>query len=142
MNELAIISLLVSLIFADCFNLIPGGIIVPFYVVLYLDDPVKIIVTVLIAVALVGIMRLLSSVTILYGRRKFALYIVLGLVLKTIFTYFYVGNTYMFFNLSMTIGHLVPGILGNTMERQGVVKTTAALAIVVLIIRLIQIVLA
>ena len=141
MNELAIISLLVSLIFADLVNLVPGGIIVPFYVVLYLDEPVKVLVTVLIAIALVGIMRLLSSVTILYGRRTFALYIVLGLILKIIFTYFYAGSNYMFFNLSMTIGHLVPGILGSTMERQGIVKTTAAMAVVVFLIKLIQIVL-
>ena len=58
-----------------------------------------------------------------------------------LFTYLYFGNSYMFYNLSMTIGYLVPGILGREMEKQGVLKTLGALTAVTLIIRLVQIVL-
>ncbi len=139
MNELAALSLLVSLIFTEVTNLLPGGIIVPFYFVLYLDDPVKVGATVLSAVIAVGVIKLLSRVTILYGRRKFALYIIIGILEKILFTYCYFGTSYMFYNLSMTIGYLVPGILGRQMERQGVLKTLGALAAVTLMIRLIQI---
>ena len=39
----------------------------------------------------------------------------------------------------MTIGHLVPGILGSTMEKQGIGKTLLSLGVVVLMIRLLQI---
>ena len=49
MNELAVLSLIVSLIFTELTNLLPGGIIVPFYFALYLDDPVKVAATVLSA---------------------------------------------------------------------------------------------
>ena len=139
MTELAALSLLVSLIFTEVTNLLPGGIIVPFYFVLYLDDPVKVGATVLSAVIAVGVIKLLSRVTILYGRRKFALYIIIGILEKILFTYCYFGTSYMFYNLSMTIGYLVPGILGRQMERQGVLKTLGALAAVTLMIRLIQI---
>lgn len=139
MNELAALSLLVSLIFTEVTNLLPGGIIVPFYFVLYLDDPVKVGATVLSAVIAVGVIKLLSRVTILYGRRKFALYIIIGILEKILFTYCYFGTSYMFYNLSMTIGYLVPGILGRQMERQGVLKTLGALAAVTLMIRLIEI---
>lgn len=139
MNELAALSLLVSLIFTEVTNLLPGGIIVPFYFVLYLDDPVKVGATVLSAVIAVGVIKLLSRVTILYGRRKFALYIIIGILEKILFTYCYFGTSYMFYNLSMTIGYLVPGILGRQMERQGALKTLGALAAVTLMIRLIQI---
>ena len=45
----------------------------------------------------------------------------------------------MFYNLSMTIGYLVPGILGREMEKQGAAKTLGALATVTLIIKLLQI---
>ncbi len=41
----------------------------------------------------------------------------------------------------MTIGYVVPGILGRTMERQGIILTLGALTIVVLIVAIIQIVL-
>ena len=112
MNELAILSLLISLIFADVVGLMPGGIIVPFYFVLFIEEPVKIAATVVTALAAMLVVRILSNYTILYGRRKFALYLVAGLCFKVLFSFAWFGNTYMFYNLSMTIGHLVPGILG------------------------------
>lgn len=140
MNELTILSLVVSLIYSELTQLAPGGIIIPFYFVLYLDDPVKIGATLLTSILSVCIIRLLSNFTILYGRRKFTMYIVTGIFIKILFTYLYFGNSYMFYNLSMTIGYLVPGILGREMERQGMVKTLVSLGIVVCIIRLIQII--
>lgn len=141
MNELVLLSLIVTLIFTELTNLLPGGIVVPFYFALYADDPMKMAATVITAILSLLIIRLLSNVAILYGRRKFALYIVVGLLLKLLFTYAYFGNSYMFHNLSMTIGYLVPGILGRQMERQGIWRTLAALAIVTLLIKLIQVLL-
>lgn len=139
MNELAVLALLISLIFTELTNLLPGGIIVPFYFALYLDDPVKILATVISALIAMGVVKFLSRYTILYGRRKFALYLIIGILEKILFTYLYFGNSYMFYNLSMTIGYLVPGILGREMEKQGVLKTLGALTAVTLIIRLVQI---
>lgn len=141
MNELAILSLVVTLIFTEATQLVPGGIVVPFYFALYLEEPVKIAATLVSALIAVGVVRLLGNVTILYGRRKFALYILIGLVEKALFTYLYFGDSYLFYNLSMTIGYLVPGILGNQMEKQGCVKTLCALGVVVFLIKLIQLLL-
>lgn len=141
MNELAILSLLVTLIFTEVTQLVPGGIVVPFYFALYMEEPVKILATLLSALIAVGAVKLIGNFTILYGRRKFALYIIIGLLEKALFTYLYFGNSYMFYNLSMTIGYLVPGILGGQMEKQGCVKTLCALAVVVLIIKMVQMIL-
>lgn len=138
MNELAILSLIYSLGFAELTNLLPGGIIVPFYFALYLADPVKIVATVVSALGAMLIVKILSRYTILYGRRKFAMYIIIGILEKVLFTYIYFGNTYMFYHLSLTIGYLVPGILGSQMEKQGVLRTLGALTIVTLAIRLTQ----
>ena len=138
MNELAVLALLISLLFTELTNLLPGGIIVPFYCALYLDDPVKIVATVVSALIAMVVVKFLSRFMILYGRRKFALYLIIGILEKILFTYLYFGNSYLFYNLSMTIGYLVPGILARDMEKQGVVKTLGALTIVVLIIRLLQ----
>lgn len=140
MNELAVLALLISLLFTELTNLLPGGIIVPFYFALYLDDPVKIVATVVSALIAMMVVKFLSRYMILYGRRKFALYLIIGILEKILFTYLYFGNSYLFYNLSMTIGYLVPGILARDMEKQGVVKTLGALSIVVLIIRLVQMV--
>jgi poly-gamma-glutamate biosynthesis protein PgsC/CapC len=139
LNELAVLALLISLVFTELTNMVPGGIIVPFYFALYLDDPVKILATVISALIAMAVVKFLSRYTILYGRRKFALYLIIGILEKILFTYLYFGNTYMFYNLSMTIGYLVPGILGREMEKQGVLKTLGSLTVVTLIIRLLQI---
>lgn len=141
MNELIIVSLIVSIIFADMTNIIPGGIIIPFYFALHIYDPAKIAATVLTSIACVFFIKFLSRYTILYGRRKFAMYIIIGIIIKIIFTYIYFGNTYMFYNLSITIGYVVPGILGRVMEHQGIIKTLGSLSIVVLIIAIVQILL-
>lgn len=141
MSELALLSLTLSLIFTEVTGLLPGGIVVPYYFALYLDDTVKVAATVVSALAAVGAVKLLSGVTILYGRRRFAMYLIIGVLEKILFTYFYFGDSYMFFNLSMTIGYLVPGILGRQMERQGIGRTLGALAAVTLAIRLARVVL-
>lgn len=141
MSELALLSLTLSLIFTEVTGLLPGGIVVPYYFALYLDDPVKVATTVVSALVAVGAVKLLSGVTILYGRRRFAMYLIIGVLEKILFTYFYFGDSYMFFNLSMTIGYLVPGILGRQMERQGIGRTLGALAAVTLAIRLARVVL-
>ena len=139
MNELAVLALLISLLFTELTNLLPGGIIVPFYFALYLDDPVKIVATVVSALIAMVVVKFLSRFMILYGRRKFALYLIIGILEKILFTYLYFGNSYLFYNLSMTIGYLVPGILGREMEKQGILKTLGSLTIVVLLIKLVQI---
>lgn len=141
MSELALLSLTLSLIFTEVTGLLPGGIVVPYYFALYLDDPVKVAATVVSALVAVGAVKLLSGVTILYGRRRFAMYLIIGVLEKILFTYFYFGDSYMFFNLSMTIGYLVPGILGRQMERQGIGRTLGALAAVTLAIQLARVVL-
>lgn len=141
MSELAMLSLLLSLVFSELTGLSPGGIIVPFYFVLYLEDPVKLAATVVSALGAVALVKLLSRYTILYGRRRFAVYLLVGLAEKALFTYAYFGDSYMFTHLSLTIGYLVPGILGREMERQGIWKTLGALAAVVLAARLLQILL-
>ena len=141
MNELALLSLVITLIFTEVTQLVPGGIVVPFYFAFDLEEPVKVLATLISALVAVGVVKLIGGVTILYGRRKFALYIIIGLLEKALFTYFYFGDSYMFYNLSMTIGYLVPGILGGQIEKQGCGKTLCALAVVVLLIKTVQLIL-
>lgn len=131
MNEIAVIALLMSLIFTELTGLIPGGMILPMYFVLYLHDPVKLGATVACALIALGIMKILSRFAVIYGRRRFTLFLIIGLLEKLLFTWLYYGNTYSLLNLSMTIGYLVPGILGQNMEKQGIWKTLCSLCIVV-----------
>lgn len=142
MPETAVVSLLVSLGCSELTGLVPGGIIVPFYFALYADDPVRIAATIASALLSLLAVRLLSRVMILYGRRRFAAYLLCGLALRALFALAWFGNLYMVGRLSVTIGYLVPGILAGTMDRQGIPKTLLALAGCVLFILLARVLLA
>ena len=139
MNELALLSLLITICFTEFTGLSPGGIVVPFYMVLFLDEPVKIAATLIAALGALFAVRLLDRIMILYGRRRFAMYLIIGLLEKLLFSWLYFQNSYLLLSLSMTIGYLVPGILAGQMDRQGIVKTLGSLAFVVLLIRVLQI---
>ncbi len=136
MNEILILGLLISLIFSEITNISPGGIIVPSYFAIYLDDPYKIISTIFTSIICVLLVKLISNFTILYGKRKFTVYIILGIIIKFLISYIAYDNIFIFYNLSITIGYLVPGILGRQIEKQGSLITLSSLSIVTLIIYL------
>ncbi len=141
MRDLAFWGVLVSLLYTELTGLSPGGIIVPAYLTLYLHDPWRIALTLGMALACVGIVRLLSRYMILYGRRRFAVYIMVGMLLKVLLGTVYRDIPLDLPNLSLSIGYVIPGLIGRDMERQGVVKTLLSLGVVCCLLRLAQMVL-
>lgn len=139
MSQIILIGIVLSLIYTEFTGLSPGGLIVPAYFALYINDPLRMVSTLMIAFLCMGTVRLLQNVTILYGRRRYAVYVVSGLLYKALFNFILFPNPAFFFSLSASIGYLIPGILGRDMERQGIPKTLISLGIVVLLIRVAQI---
>lgn len=138
MNELIFWGILVSLVFTELTGLSPGGVIVPAYFVLYFHDPMRMVLTLGMSLLCIGIVRLLSNFMILYGRRRFAVYLLLGIVLKVIFAFIFTNSPVAVPNLSLSIGYVIPGLLGREAERQGVGVTFVALGVVVCVLRLAQ----
>lgn len=133
MNDLLLLGIFLSLIFAELTDLSPGGIIVPAYFAMYAYDPKRILGTVVISLLCVVLVRFMSRFMILYGRRRFAIYMMTGIFLRLLLGF-------AISDISMSIGYLIPGILGKDMEKQGVVPTLISLGIVTLLIRLVYIV--
>lgn len=133
MNDLLLLGIFLSLIFAELTDLSPGGIIVPAYFAMYAYDPKRILGTVVISLLCVVLVRFMSRFMILYGRRRFAIYMMTGIFLRLLLGF-------ALSDISMSIGYLIPGILGKDMEKQGVVPTLISLGIVTLLIRLVYIV--
>ena len=132
-NEIILLGVACSLLFYELTLLSPGGIIVPGYFALCLTEPARILYTLGIVLLTWLLMRLLSQFFILYGRRRFALAILLSFLLNAAVTA--LGIFPYSFNL---IGYIVPGILLRDMERQGVWKTLLSLAIVTGILALVM----
>ena len=127
--ELPFLGLLLSLGFIALTGLYPGGIIVPSYLVLFLSEPLRLAGTLGTAVLTLGVYLLASRWFILFGRRRFVFLIFVG-GLWALF-----GQTLLpsLFPASMefaVIGWVIPGLIANHMERQGVVVTTASLVLV------------
>lgn len=130
MSELLAVGVILALVYSEITQLSPGGIIVPAYFCLFLHDPLRIFFTLIMGITVWGIVELLSHYTILYGQRRFAICIVTGLILKILTSSMYTMSLNHPFNLSLSIGYLIPGILARDFERQGLWKTMASLAVV------------
>jgi poly-gamma-glutamate biosynthesis protein PgsC/CapC len=126
--EAALIGVLVATLFVEVTGLYPGGIIVPAYVALFLDQPLRIVGTVAAAVVAWATYRVLSRWVILFGRRRFVLMILLGGAWALI-AWRFVPALWPASVELRTIGWVVPGLIANAIERQGGWLTLAAMGI-------------
>jgi len=127
--EAAFVGLTIATLFVELTGLYPGGIIVPAYIALFADQPLRIVGTLLVALLAWGVYRLLARMFILFGRRRFLLLVLLGGVWTLIGT----RLAPMLWPVSLelrAIGWVIPGLIANTFERQGFVRTVVALGIV------------
>ncbi len=124
-DKILILGILLSILFFEATRLSPGGIIVPGYFALCLTSPLRIGYTLLIVLLTWGVLQLLSNLFILYGKRRFALSIVLSFLLNAAVT----ALGILPFSIGI-IGLIVPGILVREMEKQGIVKTWLSLGAV------------
>ncbi len=131
--EIAFIGLLVSLLFTAVTGFYPGGIIVPSYLVLFMNQPARIAGTLIAALLSLLTYRLASHFLILFGRRRFVFLILVGGIWALLWRQLLPS----IFPLSLefrVIGWVIPGLIANHFERQGVVVTTASLVTVTVFI--------
>ena len=132
-HEIIVAGVAISLIFAELTGLSPAGLIVPGYIALSMQTPHRVVYTLAVAVAAWGCARLLSRWMILYGRRRFAVLVLLAFAIDTA-----VSSLGLLPYDPGMIGVLVPGIMAQEMEKQGLVKSLLSLAVVVGILVLIM----
>ncbi len=134
------IGIVVSMIFYERELLSPGGVVVPGYTALFLiTNPIIVVYTLLIALLTALIISRASRFTILFGRRRFAVTMLLALTLSLVanalfgllagpFPYLFTGPySYQGFQV---IGIIIPGLIANELHRQGIVPTLATLGTV------------
>jgi len=123
------IGLVVGFVFYELTDVSPGGVIAPAYCALYVHEPMRIVVTVLIAFAVWAAMAVLSRHLVLYGRRRLLICVLLGFCIKVLVETQL--QTLPLFPLDLqSVGYLIPGLVASESSRQGVVPTVAALGTV------------
>lgn len=137
MIEIAVgLGVILSMIFQEIVGVSAGGIVVPGYVALQMHEPFRLLGTFLVSFLTFGIIRILSNFMFIYGRRRLVLSILIGFVLGYLSRQAYVYH-WLELDLEMqAVGFIIPGLIANWMERQGVLKTLLCLLLVASSVRL------
>ena len=120
------ISLVLGFFFFEWTGLVGGGLVAPGYFALYFERPDMIALCLGVATLTMLLVRTLSHICILYGRRRFILCILTGFVLQWLLSAAFIDADLSHRRLD-AVGYIIPGLVANEMERQGVGATLAAL---------------
>lgn len=130
------LGMLISFFLTETVGLAAGGIVVPGYIALSLNEPSRLFATVAVAVVTYLIIKILSRFMLIYGRRALLLSVLVGYLLG------FVTKVASPLNLSSgridlsVIGYVIPGLIAYWMNRQGVVETLATMVIAAVLTRL------
>ncbi len=129
------LGVIVSLVFSELLGASAGGIVVPGYIAMYLDKPGFIIGTLVVSFATLLVIKLVSNFTLLYGKRRMVLSILIGFI-------FGWASSVVFHLMPVdvkfhSIGYIIPGLIANWMERQGIWRTLSSMFLAAVIVRLI-----
>ena len=127
--ETSFLGLLVSLLFIGITGIYPGGVIVPSYLALYMNSPGRILGTLLVSLLTVFCFKLASNYLILFGTRRFVFMVFVAGFWTLLWLRFFPGLLPSSLEFRV-IGWVVPGLIANNLERQGILVTTASLATV------------
>lgn len=114
-----------------------GGIVVPGYIAMYLDRPLQILGTLIVSLATWGIIRIIGMFTLLFGKRRMVLSILIGFILGWLSRNLIFHNVTVYDLQMQSIGYIVPGLIANWFERQGFIKTISSMMIAAILVRLI-----
>lgn len=134
------VGLLVSLAVTELFGLTAGGMIVPGYFALSVHRPLDLLVTVLVALATFGVVRLLGEFMIIYGRRRIVLALLFGFLIGSVVRYLMLGyGGEQVTACGCVIGFIIPGLIALWFDRQGIAGTIGSLATSTVMVRLVLI---
>ena len=132
------LSVILSFLVTELTGLLTGGMVSAGYLAFYFSEPMRILSTILLSTLIALILRLSREFLILYGRRRF----MLSILLSILFVYALEKAYFIMSPLSLdlrVIGYILPGLIANDMEKQGIIRTSLALIIVTALVKLLSI---
>jgi len=136
MVEISIgVGIVLSLVLSEALGVTAGGIIVPGYIALFLHQPIQVLSTFSVAIIVLIIIKILSKVMFLYGKRRIVLALILGFFFGYLSRIIYIDLENI--NSVAVIGNIIPGLIANWMDRQGVVRTISVVILTAVIVKLI-----
>ncbi len=126
MYETFFIGIILAVFYVELMDIYPGGIIVPAYMAIYLDQPLRVLATVVIALLSLLTYRFFARFFILFGRRRFVMLLLLGALWGQLL---FLATPHIFAGAAelRVIGWVIPGLLANNCEKQKIFETLASL---------------
>lgn len=131
------LGIVISLLLTETLGVAAGGIVVPGYVAFQLHHWDQVIGTLLAATITWAIVKGISQVALIYGRRLLVISILIGYILgytTRIFSPITIHSGV--YDLS-AIGYVIPGLMAYWIERQGFYRTLTTLFIAAVLVRLV-----
>ena len=129
-----ILGIAVSLIFTEITGISAGGIVVPAYLALTVNQPSVLISTLAIGlIAYVVVEFGLSRLVMLYGKRKFAAFVFIALILRIILN-IALGGIFDSLDALTSVGVVTAALIASTISKQGVGYTLLGNGVVTLIV--------
>ena len=116
------LGMVLSLLLSESMGVVAGGIIVPGYIALHLQDLPSVFLTFFISFLTYLIIYILSKKLLIYGKRRLILSLLLAFLLGLAF------RTFVQINIDY-VGFIIPGLIASWMDRQGVVRTISVILI-------------
>lgn len=138
--NIVLLGVIVSIIFFEITDISPGGIIVPGLMVLYIQEPERMVYTVIVAVITYYVVKLLSKYLIIFGKRRFVVMIFVSILINFLLDMLLKMTSFNMINISI-IGYTIAGLIANDFHKQGLNRTIPALFICISIIELISFIL-
>jgi len=123
------IGMVLSLFLTETLGVTAGGIIVPGYIAMNLENPERLVITFGVSIITFLLIKLLSQYIMVYGKRRLVLALLIGFLLG----YLSRSENMITAGLGTTdfivIGNIIPGLIANWMDRQGVLRTISTVLI-------------
>ena len=123
------IGMVLSLFLTETLGVTAGGIIVPGYIAMNLESPDRLIITFGISILTFLIIKLLSKFIMVYGKRRLVLALLIGFLLGYLSRSENMITAGLGTTEFMVIGNIIPGLIANWMDRQGVLRTISTVLI-------------
>jgi len=131
-----IVSIVLGFFFGEMTGWLTGGLVAPGYLALYIDQPLRILMTYMAALLAFFLIKLLAKITILFGRRRFMAFILVGIcmgaLLDAVVRLIPPSGTDL-----RAIGYVVPGLIANDIWKQGLWRTLLGSLVITLATRVV-----
>jgi poly-gamma-glutamate biosynthesis protein PgsC/CapC len=138
------VGLVVALVFGERFGLSAGGLVVPGYLALFLDRPAVVALTLAAGLLTYGVVELAARAAFVFGRRRVVATLLVGYAVAVLVRALEPGAAGGALGAALggaeqdaVVGYVIPGLVGLSFGRHGVVETTSGLVVASAVVRLV-----